>query len=540
MREASRSKRDEGSSEAHLNTYIVTLYCICSVVYKHTHAHAQIARHDLPKYLGANAASHRDSLRRHPRPRASVVSVLSPPPPKPLPSSPLSLSFRMPDTASSSASSSSSSASRSDHGASAMDYATGASGPADDQPSNDDPPSVHTLARRIRKKIASTKLDTPLSVNDYRKAADAMVRLRTALDSVTVDDASSVVMDLTCAGIALLRRYAIAVDVPAIHCEFVHGVALLFVLIVDASPVQHAPESPTDVADDANGGIGQTAWLTAWHTEALVDVLRRATNSSWDAVVHTPASNCRHCLHVVARRATTIAMPELFQFASCFFRVSHELLTTRLLTQAAPIAPPDPFLTLSTASLLEAANDTDTGDGLCDKQLAMVADQGESELGQMFLRDLVLSFTLPRRVIGTRRAPLLSREQNAVATQHHSDVVANAHDVAMRGAQWCWHNDRNDLNRMCALLAGLCVVMAGPNAASLRTDDAFAGRVMLPFLVTPPPASKGPCLALIEHTHEWIVYSLDASGVPTVQLRHYGFDGLKHAVHVLVQGLNKR
>ena len=153
-------------------------------------------------------------------------------------------------------------------------------------------------------------------------------------------------------------------------------------------------------------------------------------------------------------------MSELFQFASCFFRVSHDLLTTRLLTQAAPIAPPDPFLTLSTASLLEAANDNDmdTGDGLADKQLAMVADQGESELGQMFLRDFVLSFTLPRSVIGTRRAPLLSREQNAMATQHHSDVVANAHDVAMRGAQWTWHNDRDDFNRTCALLAGLCAM----------------------------------------------------------------------------------
>ena len=445
----------------------------------------------------------------------------------------------MPSGASSSSSSASSSASLCDHGAPPADCATGTDGPVGNHPFNDDLPSGHHLARRIRKKIVSTSLDKPLSVNDYRKAADAMVQLRTALDSVTLDDASSVVMDLTCAGIALLRRHAIAIDVPAIHCEFVHGVALLFVLIVDASLVQHAPESPGGEAEDASGGTRHKTWLAAWHAETLVDVLRRATDSSWDAVVHPPASNCKYCLHAVAQRATTIGMSELFQFASCFFRVSHDLLTTRLLTHAAPIAPPDPFLTLSTASLLEAANDMDTGDGLIDKQLAMVADQGESELGQMFLRDFVLSFTLPRSVIGTRRAPLLSREQNAEATQHHSDVVANAHDVAMRGAQWTWHNDRDDLNRMCALLAGLCVVMAGPNTASLRTDDAFAGRVMLPFLITPPPASRGSCLALVEHTHEWIVYSLDASGVPTVQLRHYGFDGLKHAVHVLVKGLHK-
>ena len=39
-----------------------------------------------------------------------------------------------------------------------------------------------------------------------------------------------------------------------------------------------------------------------------------------------------------------------------------------------------------------------------------------------------------------------------------------------------------------------------------------------------------PRLALIEHTHEWVVYHVNAQQQPVVQLRQPGFAGLQQAI----------
>ena len=145
------------------------------------------------------------------------------------------------------------------------------------------------------------------------------------------------------------------------------------------------------------------------------------------------------------------------------------------------------------------------------------------------LRDLILSFKLPRSVVGMRRTCLLSRESNRLATEQHSATLGVAHDAAMRGARWSWEKDADPTHRMCALLAGLAVQLCD-DAQSVRKDDMCKGRVVLPFLETHAPSAGTVRLQLLEHSHEWVVYTLDRKGKPKVRLRQRGFEGMVQAV----------
>ena len=145
------------------------------------------------------------------------------------------------------------------------------------------------------------------------------------------------------------------------------------------------------------------------------------------------------------------------------------------------------------------------------------------------LRDLILSFKLPRAVVGVRRTCLLSRESNLIASEQHATTLGAAHDAAMRGARWTWEKDEDPVHKMCALLAGLAVQMCD-HSQSIRKDDMFKGRVLLPFLETRPAASRLPRMQLLEHSHEWVVYTLDHRGRAKVRLRQAGYDGMVQCV----------
>ena len=70
----------------------------------------------------------------------------------------------------------------------------------------------------------------------------------------------------------------------------------------------------------------------------------------------------------------------------------------------------------------------------------------------------------------------------------------------------------------------------GGTADTIRKSDAFGGRVSLPFLETGQPAANVSRLGFVPHRNEWIVYKVDRKGIPTVQLKHCGFEGLCLAV----------
>jgi len=147
------------------------------------------------------------------------------------------------------------------------------------------------------------------------------------------------------------------------------------------------------------------------------------------------------------------------------------------------------------------------------------------------LRDLILSFTLPQSVVGVRRTPLLGREANRIATEQYTTELGNAHEAAMRGAEWSWNEDKEEVHKICALLAGLCILFSGRcgSADIIRKNDAFMGRVQLPFLETQMPAPGLKLMGFIPHRNEWLVYKIGKKQNVEVLLKDYGFDGLCQA-----------
>lgn len=155
---------------------------------------------------------------------------------------------------------------------------------------------------------------------------------------------------------------------------------------------------------------------------------------------------------------------------------------------------------------------------------------------------MILSFTLPQHVIGVRRTPLLGREANRIATEQYTKALGDAHEAAMRGAEWCWKEDKNEVHKMCALLAGLCILLAGKGvgtADKIRKSDAFSGRVQLPFLETDPPPPGVLRLGFVPHCNEWFVYSVSKNGTPKVHMKDRGFTGLCMTTLCLTSSIKK-
>ena len=72
----------------------------------------------------------------------------------------------------------------------------------------------------------------------------------------------------------------------------------------------------------------------------------------------------------------------------------------------------------------------------------------------------------------------------------------------------------------------------------LRKGIAFGGRLQVPFLETPNPASKRALrIALIPHTRRWVLYHLDSSGLPSVLYSQRGIEGAFNGILQLVESL---
>ena len=282
----------------------------------------------------------------------------------------------------------------------------------------------------------------------------------------------------------------------------------------------------------------------------------------------SPEATCRACVTEAARLGAQGTLARVSELAQMFFRCSTLSLQYNMLTACDASNGPDrSFLTLSSLELLTGANDE-----LQQQRLANIVDSGESEAGQQVckltvnsapspvhtytntqthtntcpaltfpslalcncsqvLRDLILSFTLPQSVVGVRRTPLLGREANRIATEQYSTELGNAHEAAMRGAEWSWKEDKEELHKMCALLSGLCILFAGRGGSAdiIRKNDAFMGRVRLPFLETTMPAPGVKLMGFIPHHNEWLVYKVNKKQKVEVLLKDYGFEGLCQA-----------
>ena len=97
--------------------------------------------------------------------------------------------------------------------------------------------------------------------------------------------------------------------------------------------------------------------------------------------------------------------------------------------------------------------------------------------------------------------------------------------------------DPDPLHKVCALLSGLCLLLAGNDAGNdaMRKDAAFNGRVFLPFLQSSALPRAVPLLIHVPHNDEWVVFRLNAEGVPRVLLRQRGVAGLGQCVLMMTQ-----
>jgi len=182
------------------------------------------------------------------------------------------------------------------------------------------------------------------------------------------------------------------------------------------------------------------------------------------------------------------------------------------------------FLTLSARRFAMAASSER------EEALVAIVQAGESELGQQVLRDMMLSFLLPKSVVGVRRTLALSRESATAATAGYPFITEIAHQTAMQGCEFVWKNSDSELKRLCALLSGIAMLTTKGTDDLVRKATAFSGLVQLPFLETVPPSPKQPRLAMVPTNRSWVLYSLSAKGTPVVELSKRGFDGLIFSV----------
>ena len=184
------------------------------------------------------------------------------------------------------------------------------------------------------------------------------------------------------------------------------------------------------------------------------------------------------------------------------------------------------FCSLSVGAVLEEANPE-----MKEKRLQGIVDGADSEVGQSVLRDLILSFLLPRELLGTRKTLLLTREASKRAGVEHGLLLSQAHDAAMRGAPWSYSDDENEIHKTCALLAGLAMLqLAKAKNADVRLATPFDGLVQIGFLELTPCTHKKR-LVYDEEVDTWRVYSQSPL---TVHARGVGLDGLRACVLDLV------
>lgn len=199
---------------------------------------------------------------------------------------------------------------------------------------------------------------------------------------------------------------------------------------------------------------------------------------------------------------------------------------------ASQLVSDDDFLSLSVTNLTRSLDDN-------DEVVATLLGAAESEAGQSVLRDIMLSFLLPRSLVGTRKSLLLTRAAAYQATLAFPDDVQRAHETAMAGAQWTWENADDDLRRGCALLAGLACLTTTKGEDPIRKGSAFAGLVNLPFLETEPPPHRTLRISLVPSTGAWVLFSIGHKGAPIVKSSARHFEGLKLAVVGLAESLRR-
>ena len=360
-------------------------------------------------------------------------------------------------------------------------------------------------------------------------------------------------MMLTCTGVHVFKRIICGNESEESVVDFKKTLALLFVLLVLCNREVDSESGPTgavqedvqmregeddgeDNGEEDGGEEGgeegeegerdtslaeereMRVWLDGCYTDYSIDFTSKVVANDIKPDLRC-TTICRLCMQIADKRADVLTFESATELACHFFHQSSYAMSLQIFNSMSKQG--EDFLTLSSASFLAAASSTNS------VKLAAIADIAESEAGQSVLRDFILSFTLPLGVIGVRKTCLLTRHANNRATREYPAILGEAHDAAMRGAEYSFADDPKRLHKTCALLAGIAVILT-KNAQSVRRDDAFRGRVILPFLETNIEKQYEflPRLQYIFESDDWVVYRVNGkTGLPVVEFRGSGYEG---------------
>ena len=233
------------------------------------------------------------------------------------------------------------------------------------------------------------------------------------------------------------------------------------------------------------------------------------------------------------------------------------------------------------------------------RSVSNVADQvdaiitaADSTDGMNVFQDMLLSFWLPRHIVGVRNTLLISRRARRMAEIEHSDIVQLAHHAAMQGPLRVWKcgvliNDdeestasdflttgvhsnstssfarisssgeahrrwkTNDIEteKVCAVLSGLALLTC-KSSEDVRTGVAFKGTVDLPFLGNRPKIARSYEFSfekkigrLMLYQREWIYYRTTFKGgsaVVDVMMRGVGLEGLQRCAVLFARDVEFR
>lgn len=197
-------------------------------------------------------------------------------------------------------------------------------------------------------------------------------------------------------------------------------------------------------------------------------------------------------------------------FANTFFLSSAAMLQQRLLNTS------DDFLSLSLHNTRDNSN-----------AIESIIAAADSEAGQVVLRDMLLSFTLPMTLVGVRHTLPLPRETSHAAMSDHPTETQDAHGVAMQGAAWVWEHSDKETRRIVSILTGLACLLTRDGPDPIRKANAFGGRVCLPFIYPCPPTNnESTRMSLDMWTNRWFLYRLDRGQTPCILASGAGIDGL--------------
>ncbi len=348
------------------------------------------------------------------------------------------------------------------------------------------------------------------SVRAHRRAVGKLCLLKTRLEA-SDDLAKDVVQVLASAGAQVGRAVTFAINEDD-KSDLAITLSLLFGLVVLCKT---CPPAPAD------------------ELPALRETLRKydaftLVSDREDYVPHHVAAGALLRLWSTPGGVEPTAIARFA--AQRFFRATSSAMFMGKILEAADEEDDEDddamFCSLSVGKVLEEANPE-----MQEKRLRGIVDGADSEVGQQVLRDLILSFLLPRELLGARKTLLLPREASKRAGVEHGLLLSQAHDAAMRGAPWSFSDDPEKVHRICALLSGLAMLqLAKAKQADVRTAVPFDGMVQIGFLELQPSTHKKK-LVYDEEIDTWRVYSRDPL---TIHARGAGLEGLKTCILELI------